>query len=98
MELISHSEKILQELNIEDIWNMGIHREPLRYHHTVMYPPLKTMHDIDEKEIFSNFKKIEVWIFRYISIFHSVAANVHFAITIRWKRKIANKSTDISLH
>jgi hypothetical protein len=56
MELIPHSKKILKELNLEDVWDAGIHRDPIRYHQTVMYPPLKIMHDLDEKDIYLNFQ------------------------------------------
>jgi oxygen-independent coproporphyrinogen-3 oxidase len=56
MELIHQSEKILNEQNLKGIWDAGIHRDPISYHHTVMYPPLKIMRDIAAKDIFTNFE------------------------------------------
>lgn len=56
MNLIDRSKKILGESEIEDVWRAGIHRDPSRYHITVMYPPLKAMNEIDEEAIFLNYQ------------------------------------------
>ncbi len=53
--LIDRSISTINDSHLEDIWQAGIRRDPLTYHSTVMYPPLKTMKSITEKQIYSHF-------------------------------------------
>ncbi len=55
-DLIERSRKILAEKKLDEVWKAGIHRDPTKYHITVMYPPLKTMAPIPEETIFSDFQ------------------------------------------
>ncbi len=55
-ELINKSLKIIEESRIDEIWQVGIRRNFFDYHSTVMYPPLKAMSHISEREIYSHFQ------------------------------------------
>jgi coproporphyrinogen III oxidase-like Fe-S oxidoreductase len=55
--LIGRSIKVLEASKIEKVWQAGIRRDSKNYHMTVMYPPLKAMNKIDEKQIYSDFEK-----------------------------------------
>jgi len=55
-DLIDRSIRIIQDRHIEKIWQAGIRRDPLNYHITVMYPPLKAMSRITEQQIYSDFQ------------------------------------------
>ncbi len=55
MNIIDKSINILADRNLDEIWRAGIRRDPVNYHITVMYPPLKVMDKMESKEIFSNF-------------------------------------------
>ncbi len=54
--LIDRSIRAINDSHIEKIWQAGIRRDPLNYHSTVMYPPLKAMNTITERQIYSHFQ------------------------------------------
>jgi oxygen-independent coproporphyrinogen III oxidase len=54
--LIDRSKKAINDSHIEKIGQAGIRRDPLTYHSTVMYPPLKAMGKITEQQIYSRFQ------------------------------------------
>jgi oxygen-independent coproporphyrinogen III oxidase len=68
IDLIEKSIKVIDDSNINEVWQAGIRRDPKNYHITVMYPPLKVMKEIDEKTIFTQFNNRSKQFSLYIHI------------------------------
>jgi oxygen-independent coproporphyrinogen III oxidase len=56
INLIERSIRTIDRSHLEKIWQAGIRRDSLHYHSTVMYPPLKVMNSITERQIYSHFQ------------------------------------------
>jgi oxygen-independent coproporphyrinogen III oxidase len=54
--LIDRSIRVIEDSHLETIWRAGIRRDSLNYHSTVMYPPLKAMSKITERQIYTHFQ------------------------------------------
>jgi oxygen-independent coproporphyrinogen III oxidase len=54
--LIGRSLKVINDSNLDKIWQAGFKRDPLHYHSTVMYPSLKAMDNITEQQIYTDFQ------------------------------------------
>lgn len=55
-ELIAKSIASLHSIHLQNIWAEGVRRDPNKYHIAMMYPSLKSMHDIASDQIFNELK------------------------------------------